>query len=103
MDDMMFDDAAAYTTTITTRNVWVFDSTDGAYNTTQTDDDIRDGDILLVPSENVAGFLNKAWPTAVTEDAGAFHHFPAGIPDDLQESAATAAKVWDEYRSRHSS
>lgn len=45
-----------------------------AYNASQTDDNIRDGDVLLVPSEGNAAVLVQAWPTtAFGTDPGAFH------------------------------
>jgi hypothetical protein len=60
-------------TKITAPAVHTFDSTGEAYDTTQTDDSINDGDVLLIPSEDVAGFLFKAWPVAITPEHGAFH------------------------------
>ena len=44
-----------------------------AYDETQTRDDIKDGDVMSVSSENVVGFLNEAWPIAVTIEPGEFH------------------------------
>jgi len=64
-----------------TFNVWYFDDTGEAYNATQTDDRIRNGDVLVVPSERVAGILVEAWPTAVTEAHGHFHRFFKPRPD----------------------
>lgn len=102
MEDMTFDDPVEYTTNVTTtRKAWVFDTTGGAYNTTQVDDNIKDGDVLLVPSEKVAGFLDKAWPTAVTEESGDFHRYPDGLPEHLTLSAELAADVWNEYQDRN--
>lgn len=53
--------------------VHVFSSTEEAYGATQTRNDIRDGDVLSVPAEQVAGFLYEAWPAAVTTQRGDFH------------------------------
>ena len=53
--------------------VHVFGDSREAYDASQSDDDIHDGDILLVPSEDVAGILYQAWPVAVTPGLGAFH------------------------------
>lgn len=53
--------------------VHTFDSTGEAYDASQTHDDIKDGDVLAVPSEQVVGILVQAWPTAVGERTGAFH------------------------------
>lgn len=50
-----------------------FDSTGEAYSASQTRDDIHDGDVLSVPSEQVVGILVSAWPTAVGERYGEFH------------------------------
>lgn len=47
-----------------------------AYDKTQYDDTISDGDVLVVDAEDgerVIGFLYQAWPIALTEPAGAFH------------------------------
>lgn len=54
-------------------NIWEFGSTDEAYNHSQVRDDIKDGDIFIVKSEKVIGFLIQAWPTAVTRKKGQFH------------------------------
>lgn len=54
-----------------------FESTADAYTATQTDDSIRDGDVLVIESEKVAGFLCAAWPIAVTEEHGEFHTLAA--------------------------
>ena len=53
--------------------VYHFNSTGEAYNATQCRDDIRDGDVLVVESEGVTGFLDAAWPVAVTKAHGQFH------------------------------
>ncbi|MFI5799085.1 hypothetical protein [Streptomyces sp. NPDC051677] len=50
-----------------------FGSTSEAYDATQCRDDIRDGDVLVVESERVVGFLDAAWPVAITEAHGEFH------------------------------
>ncbi|MCT9003512.1 hypothetical protein [Streptomyces rhizosphaerihabitans] len=51
-----------------------FDGTTAeAYDATQCCDDIRDGDVLVVEAEGVVGFLDAAWPVAVTEAHGEFH------------------------------
>jgi hypothetical protein len=50
-----------------------FPSTGEAYNTSQWDSKITDGDVLFVPSEGVFGFLFEAWPIAVTVAHGEFH------------------------------
>lgn len=60
-----------------------FDSTAEAYNMSQTWDAIQDGDILIVPSENVVGVMIEAWPVAVSENTGEFHK----LDDDIDWSA----------------
>jgi hypothetical protein len=58
--------------------VHTFGSTLEAYDASQTDDGIRDGDVLAVPSEGVYGLLLEAWPVAVTEERGSFHWLEEG-------------------------
>jgi hypothetical protein len=48
--------------------VFEFASTREAYNMSQTDPTIRDGDVLVVPSERAVGVLVEAWPTALRDD-----------------------------------
>lgn len=57
-------------------NVWIFTTgTSPAYDETQTNSDIQDGDVLIVPDEGVVGIMFYAWPTALTAESGAFHTF----------------------------
>jgi len=58
--------------------VFYFDSTHEAYDASQWNDDIRDGDVLVATDENVVGVLIKAWPTAVTGERGSFHRLTGG-------------------------
>ena len=84
--------------------VHTFDSTGEAYDTSQWRDDIHDGDVLVVPSEKVVGFLNAAWPCAVTATPGNFHQLtdPDGgpAPESWDRSDATAARSagWSKAR-----
>ncbi|MFD7769877.1 hypothetical protein [Streptomyces sp. NPDC059787] len=50
-----------------------FDDTVQAYDATQCREDIRNGDVLVIESERVVGFLDTAWPIAITEAHGEFH------------------------------
>jgi hypothetical protein len=50
-----------------------FPTTGEAYDTSQWNSAIHDGDVLFVPSEGVYGFLFEAWPIAVTKAHGEFH------------------------------
>lgn len=59
--------------------VHTFDSSKEAYDASQTQDEIHDGDLLFVPSEQLAGVLVGAWPVAVTEQRGEFHRLAEGI------------------------
>ena len=36
-----------------------------AYDSTQTDEEIQDGDVLVVPSAKMVGVMISAWPTAI--------------------------------------
>jgi hypothetical protein len=40
----------------------------GAYDQTQTDDSIKDGDVLIVRECGVVGFMMRAWPVALFGD-----------------------------------
>jgi len=50
-----------------------FDDTGEAYDASQCDDKIKDGDVLVGLDDQVVGFLFQAWPVAVTEGHGHFH------------------------------
>jgi hypothetical protein len=64
---------AAERTPVTEPRVHRFDDTREAYDATQWNDEIRDGDVLVIASEKVVGFLNKAWPVALTVRHGELH------------------------------
>jgi hypothetical protein len=49
-----------------------FDSTGDAYDATQCDDSIENGDALVIETEGVVG-LAWVWPVAVTVNAGDLH------------------------------
>lgn len=61
--------------------VHTFETTSEAYNRSQVDDSIRDGDVLTVPSEGAVAVMVSAWPTAITDNASgeAFHKLGTGI------------------------
>lgn len=40
--------------------------------------DLHDGDLLLIPSENVAGWLEQVWPIAATTNVGCIHDIADG-------------------------
>jgi hypothetical protein len=72
-------------------------STGEAYDLTQTDDTIKDGDVLIVGSEGVVGVMVGAWPTAATKAHGQFHGLADGFTLDSIDGGkyAAAAKVAD--------
>lgn len=51
-----------------------FSSTGEAYDACQCDEDIQDGDILVIESEGVIGVADT-WPVAVTAEHGSLHSF----------------------------
>lgn len=53
--------------------IHVFDSSTEAYDAAQCNDNIEEGDVLVVPSEDIAGFLYRARPVAITQATGSFH------------------------------
>ena len=44
-----------------------------AYDETQTNDSIRDGDVLVDKTHHVIGIMMRAWPMAITQKRGEFH------------------------------
>ncbi|MER5638294.1 hypothetical protein ABT095_15195 [Kitasatospora sp. NPDC002227] len=67
-----------------------FDSTAEAYDATQCDEEIRDGDVLVIESEGVVGFLVEAWPVAVTAVRGELHGFEGPV-EDFEDGAYIAS------------
>lgn len=65
--------------------VHTFKSTAEAYDASQSDDEIRDGDVLVGRSEAVVGVLVGAWPTAVTARHGSFHYLRPSVTWDSVE------------------
>ncbi|MEU9050100.1 hypothetical protein AB0D37_06805 [Streptomyces sp. NPDC048384] len=53
-----------------------FQDTTEAYDATQCREDIRDGDVLVIESENVVG-LSWTWPFALTDAHGELHKLTA--------------------------
>lgn len=52
--------------------IHVFESTADAYNATQCDPEVKKGDLLYIPSEQVIGIADT-WPIAITEKHGELH------------------------------
>lgn len=42
------------------------------YDLTQTDEGIKNGDVLVIPNEKIVGILDE-WPVAITDNIGPFH------------------------------
>ncbi|WP_326604279.1 hypothetical protein [Streptomyces sp. NBC_01800] len=74
-----------------------FGDTWEAYDATQCRDDIADGHVLVIESEQVVGFLVDAWPVAITEEHGQFHGLTARVSEFREgrylASAARAAEL----------
>lgn len=74
-----------------------------AYDRTQTDDAIKDGDVLDLGCGNVA-VLVKAWPTVVVGEIEGFHRLKAGVTFETLDdgkyaiSAAKAREVSSKVR-----
>lgn len=79
--------------------IHTFNSTGEAYDASQCRDDIKDGDVLTIPSEKVVGFLFKAWPIAVTPEPGEFHQLEPGT-DITHLGAEAGMERWECYSKR---
>jgi hypothetical protein len=55
-----------------------FESTGAAYDATQCDENIKTGDVLIIPSEGVIGIADT-WPVAVTVEHGNLHSPAEGM------------------------
>lgn len=73
--------------------VHTFNSTREAYDASECDSNIRDGDVLHVPPEGVAGVLYGVWPMAVTTDHGEFHVLDQPLPARYRASVDAALRV----------
>lgn len=81
-------------------------STGEAYDETQCNDDIYDGDVLYVLDPElgiIVGFMFSAWPTALycSTSPGALHTLkpgsdPAAIEDGRYAKTAALARQWAE-------
>ena len=72
--------------------VWTFDSSADAYDMTQCDDDLKTGDVLLIPSEKVVGVAD-VYPMAVTKNAGHLH----GLKDGFRHEDCFACDISADY------
>lgn len=62
---------------MSTIRIHFFDSTGDAYDATQCDENIKNGDTLVIVDEKVVG-LADTWPVAVTKLAGHLHTLDDG-------------------------
>lgn len=60
-----------------TAKIHHYETTVAAYAATQSDDNIKKGDVLIIESEKVVG-LADTWPVAVTEWPGELHDLAPG-------------------------
>ena len=51
--------------------VHTFEDTQDAYDSSQSEDNIHDGDVLVTPKS--IAILTQAWPIVVTGEQGEFH------------------------------
>lgn len=76
-----------------------FDDTGDAYDYSQCSDRIQMGDVLVILSEQVVGFLLSAWPVAVTVEHGKLHAFTPGTPPNVGPCPQDA-RDWTPYYER---
>jgi hypothetical protein len=67
-----------------------FDSTSTAYDMSQCDDEIADGDVLVVRSERAVAVLLEAWPVAITALVAGEHFHVADETLDFQHVESTS-------------
>lgn len=81
---------------LTNPKVWIFTSgTNAAYNMTQVNEQILDGDVLIVPNQDVVGFMCKAWPTRLTSEGHSFHKLPD--KEAIADEYAKTFELAEEY------
>lgn len=69
----------------------LFPDTGSAYDATQCDEDIRDGDLLICERSGVVG-VAYTWPFAVTAETGDLHGM-TGVDNIASESDALATGI----------
>lgn len=82
--------------------VHVYNTTRYAYDETQTNEDIHDGDVIVAEDERAVAILDQAWPFAVTVEHGEFHGPPVRSAHLVRDGdfAASLAVALDEARKR---
>lgn len=69
-----------------------------AYDETQTNSDIKDGDVLLVNNPDgskTLGIMMEAWPVAVVGDRGSFHSLKSDYEAEMREKYPIAFATID--------
>lgn len=69
-----------------------------AYDETQTNSDIKDGDVLLVNNPDgskTLGIMMEAWPVAVVGERGSFHSLKADYAAEMREKYPIAFATID--------
>lgn len=78
--------------------IHTFDSTGEAYDACQCDENIHDGDVLVIEAEQVVGVADT-WPVAVTKEYGSLHALsPDATPEKWASEAGNPALLsgWQE-------
>ncbi|MEU9576281.1 hypothetical protein [Streptomyces chilikensis] len=76
-----------------TPTVHTFDDTREAYDAVQCDGDIRDGDVLVIPSERVVAIVYlRIYPVALTVEHGELHQFECAIRE-IEEAGEYEAAI----------
>lgn len=75
--------------------VWEISDSVTAYDLCQTEDDIKIGDVLYIPSEKIVGFAG-VWPIAITDNCGELHKVKADKHIDGVTYARIELKASDE-------
>ena len=69
--------------------IHTFDSSGEAYDACQCDDDIKNGDVLVIAKEKVVGVADT-WPIAITAENGALHQLNIGVTAEGWAKGAAA-------------
>ena len=62
-----------------TVHTWNDLDTGDAYDRTQWDDDVKDGDVIVCNGGKSVAILVEAWPTIAKGEQGEFHGFNPGV------------------------
>lgn len=87
-DTIMLDDSDRFAFTPT--RIYAFETSGDAYDATQTDERIANGDILLILTEKIVG-IAYTWPYAITANCGRLHAIDPKPGETLEELAGQFA------------